>query len=289
LKKIDPAFVFAGLGFALLWASASTAGKFGLQSVEPLTFFTIRFLVAGVLLLIVAHALWKHPLPRGVEWRQIAIFGAFNTALYLGIFILVLRFVAAGITTMAIAINPLMIGILSAIVMKRKVLVREWVSILLGMLGVAIATYPLLQTGHSTLGGVLLIVLCMLMYSIGAVYYASVKWQLPRITINGWQVLFGGLMLVPFAWLLHQEGNQFDTRFWISLAWLIVPVSILAVQLWLRLLKDDAVRASLWLFLCPVFGFMYATFLLHEPFTLHTAIGATLVIVALYIGQFVKK
>ncbi|MFM8739139.1 MAG: DMT family transporter, partial [Cytophagales bacterium] len=160
MKKIDLAFVFTGLGFALLWASASTAGKFGLQSVEPLMFFTIRFLVAGVLLLTVAHLVWRHPLPSGREWLQIAIFGAFNTALYLGIFILALRFVAAGITTMAIAINPLMIGILSAIAMKRKVLLREWVSILLGMLGVAIATYPLLQTGHSTVGGVLLIVLC---------------------------------------------------------------------------------------------------------------------------------
>mgnify|MGYP002654466848 CR=1 FL=1 len=166
---------------------------------------------------------------------------------------------------------------------------REWLSILLGMVGVGIATFPLLQTGHSTVGGVLLIVLCMLMYSIGSVYYASVKWQLPRMTINGWQVFMGGLMLLPFAFVLHRQGNVFDTRFWLALLWLIVPVSILAVQLWLRLLKDDAVRASLWLFLCPVFGFTYATFLLHEPFTIHTAVGAVLVMIALYIGQFVKK
>ena len=288
MKKPNLLFIATGFGFALLWASASTAGKFGLQSVEPLTFFTLRFLLAGILLLTIAHGIMRYALPQGKEWRQITLFGAFNTALYLGIFILALKFVAAGITTMAIALNPLMIGILSAALMKRKVLLREWVSILIGMVGVGIATWPLLQSGHSTVGGVLLIILCMLMYSIGSVYYASIKWQLQRLTINGWQVFIGGLMLLPLAWLLHRDTNNFDLRFWLSLAWLIIPVSIVAVQLWLRLLKDDAVRASLWLFLCPVFGFAYATFLLHEPFTIHTAVGAVLVMVALYIGQFRK-
>ena len=289
MKTLQLKYILTGIAFALLWASASTAGKFGLMSVEPLTFFTIRFLLAGVLLLFVAHIVLRHSLPSGNEWWQIALFGSFNTALYLGIFILALKYVAAGITTISIALNPLMISILSAVTMKRKVQGREWLSILLGMIGVGIATYPLLETGHSTLGGVLLMVVCMLMYSIGSVYYTSVKWQLPRMTINGWQVFMGGLMLLPFAFVLHRQGNVFNSRFWLALLWLIVPVSILAVQLWLRLLKDDAVRASIWLFLCPVFGFTYATFLLHEPFTIHTAIGAMLVMIALYIGQLVKK
>jgi len=227
-------------------------------------------------------------LPTGIEWWQVAVFGAFNTALYLGIFIIALKNVAAGITTMAIALNPLLIGILSSQTMKRKVLWREWISIFIGMLGVAIATLPLLKTKHATVSGVLLIVLCMLMYSIGSVYYASVKWKLQRTTINAWQVFIGGLMLLPFAWIYESGTNSFDLKFFLSLGWLVIPVSIGAVQLWLRLLKDDAVRASIWLFLCPIFGLTYATILLNEPFTLLTALGAALVLTALYIGQRVR-
>lgn len=230
----------------------------------------------------------RYSLPSGKEWWQVTVFGALNTALYLGIFIIALQYVAAGITTMAIALNPLIIGVLSAQVMKRKVLPREWLSILIGMAGVGVATLPLLQTKHATISGVLLIVLCMLMYSIGSVYYASVKWKLERTTINGWQVFIGGLMLLPFAMFVGDGNNTFDFKFWLSLIWLVIPVSIGAVQLWLRLLKDDAVRASLWLFFCPMFGLLYATLLLHEPFTILTAIGAVLVIIALYIGQMKK-
>jgi drug/metabolite transporter (DMT)-like permease len=62
-------------------------------------------------------------------------------------------------------------------------------------------------------------------------------------------------------------------------------VSILAVQLWLRLLKTDAVRASLWLYLCPIFGFLYSAILMGEPVTIYTIVGTGLVMVALYVGQ----
>lgn len=288
-QKTDWTFLVTGVGFALLWASASAAGKFGLRSVEPLTFFTIRFLAAGAILLFVSHLALRYPLPAGSEWWQVTVFGFFNTALYLGIFIVALQHVAAGITTLAIALNPLLISILSAGFMRRKVAAKEWLSIAIGMAGVAVATYPLLQTNHATLGGILLIALCMLMYSIGSVFYASVPWKLQRLVINGWQVFLGGLMLLPFALIFTQHQNTFDANFWFSLGWLIVPVSIVAVQLWLRLLRDDAVRASIWLFLCPVFGLIYATLLLHEPFSGFTLAGLILVMAAIYLGQVMNK
>jgi len=68
LKNLDAKYILTGITFALFWASASTAGKFGIQSVEPLTFFTIRFLAAGVLLLVFSHMIMRYSLPTGIEW-----------------------------------------------------------------------------------------------------------------------------------------------------------------------------------------------------------------------------
>lgn len=282
-------FVFAGFLFSILWASASVAGKFGLQSAEPLTLFTIRFLLAGAILLGYVIVTKKWQTPTRQEWIQLTIFGAFNTTLYLGIFIIALGDVAAGITALMLALNPLLISVLSAIWMKRPVAMREWLSIALGMTGVSIATYPLLEDGYATIWGVALLVLSMLTYSIGAVYYASVKWNLGRSVINGWQVLIGGLLLLPFTLFFEGGGTHYNTTFWLSIAWLIIPVSIGAVQLWLFLLKEDAVKASLWLFVCPIFGLLYSTWLLDEPFTFYTAGGALLVLVSLYVGQNRQK
>ena len=277
--------LLAGFLFAILWASASIAGKFGLRSAEPLTLFTIRFLLAGAILLAYVAISGKWQRPSKKEWLQITIFGAFNTALYLGIFIVALGDVAAGITALMIALNPLLISLLSSLWMRRPVAVREWISITLGMIGVATASFPLFEDGYATLSGILLLLLSMLTYSIGAVYYASVKWNLNRSVINGWQVLIGGLLLLPFTLIFEKGNSHYDLQFWLSIGWLVVPVSIIAVQMWLYLLKEDAVKASLWLFVCPIFGLLYSTWLLGEPFTVYTAGGALLVLVSLYIGQ----
>lgn len=255
------------------------------MSSEPLTLFTFRFLVAGLLLLAFSLFQESPRLPKGREWWQVTLFGALNTTLYLGIFIIALKEVAAGITTLLLALNPLLISLFTSAWSKRKIALREWISIVIGMIGVSIATFPLVQNGYASVLGLCLLVVCMATYSMGAVYYSSVNWTLSRTTINGWQVLIGGLLLLPFT--LYFEGNtsHFDTRFWLSLGWLVIPVSIGAVQLWLYLLKEDAVKASLWLFLCPVFGLAYASLLLNEPFTLYTVFGAALVLVSLYWGQ----
>jgi hypothetical protein len=57
------------------------AGKFGLLSTEPLTLFNIRFLSAGILLLILSLFQEKPRLPVKSEFSQLTIFGALNTAL----------------------------------------------------------------------------------------------------------------------------------------------------------------------------------------------------------------
>lgn len=277
--------VLIGVLFAFLWASASTAGKFGLRSAEPLFLFTIRFLLAGGIMLLFSSFISRERFPLKSEWKPLLIFGLFNTTLYLGIFILALQYVTAGITSLAIALNPLLISLMSAALLKRKVNTEEWLSIFIGITGVSIAVYPLIAGDHVTITGMLLLFLCMLTYSYGSVYYSSVEWKLSRLAINAWQVFLGGLMLSPFMLFLHEGQNHLDINFWLSELWLIFPVSVVSVQLWLWLLKTDPVKASLWLFLCPIFGQVVSTILLGEPFSGLTVLGTVLVLASLYIGQ----
>jgi drug/metabolite transporter (DMT)-like permease len=247
--------------------------------------FTIRFFGAGLVLLAYVHGIGRSRLPKGKEWKELTIFGAFNTAIYLGVFVFALQQVTPGITTLALALNPLFISILSSLWMKRRVNVREWLCIALGIAGVALAAYPLLLHSHATPLGLVLLAISMVAYSSGSVYYSSVTWSLSRTAINAWQVFIAGILVLPFMFLFHARENHFDLRFWCSLLWLIFPVSILAVQLWLRLLRADAVRASLWLYICPIFGFLYAYMLLDEPVSVFTGAGTVLVMASLYLGQ----
>lgn len=277
-----------GFIFAAFWASASVAAKFGLRSVEPLVLFQIRFFVAGLVMIAYSLFIQKDRLPRGKEWKELTIFGLFNVTLYLSFFVLGVNEVAAGIGTLATAVTPLFITIISSVWLGKSVRKNDWLAVFLGIVGIGIATFPLLQNSYATPLGLFYMFLCILSYSVGTLYYAKIDWKLSRTAINGWQVLLGGILMLPATFLLHHQENNFDVTFWFSLLWLVFPVSILAVQLWLYLLRIDAVKASLWLFLCPIFGFIYATILLDEPLSWHTYLGTILVIVGLYLGQKTK-
>ena len=274
-----------GLLFAALWASASAAAKFGLRSVEPLVLFQVRFLAAGIIMLAYSFLIQKDRLPKGKEWREVTLFGVLNVTLYLSFFVLGIKEVAAGIGSLSTATNPLFISILSAFWIGRQVKRAEWTAVFLGLVGVAVATYPLFQKSYATPLGLFYMFLSMLSYSVGTIYYSNIDWKLSRTAINGWQVFIGGILMLPLTFLLHKKPNHYDLNFTLSVLWLTLPVSVFAVQLWLYLLKVDPVKASLFLFLCPIFGFIYAYFLLDEPITYHTFIGTALVIAGLYIGQ----
>jgi len=79
--------------------------------------------------------------------------------------------------------------------------------------------------------------------------------------------------------------NNFDIKWIGAVLWLAIPVSIFAVQLWLYLLRDNPVKASFWLFLCPVSGFIIAALLMKEPISAYTFSGVGFVIAGLYLVQ----
>jgi drug/metabolite transporter (DMT)-like permease len=278
----------SGIFFAALWASASVATKFGVAVAPPLVLACTRFLFAGVLMLAFTYIFLpsKSRLPRKREWKQLFIFSVLNTSLYLGAFVLAIQHVSAGIGSLSTATNPLFIMVFSAIWLKRKIKWVEIVGLLFGLAGVLLACYPLLHSGYATGTGLFILLIGMLSVSAATVYYSAIQWKLPNLVINGWQVLMGGLTLLPIALLSSDiSTGQYNAQFWGSVFWLIIPVSVIALQLWFYLVKIDAVRASLWLFLCPPFGFVFSHTILGEPISWHTFVGTGLVVGGLYLAQ----
>ncbi|MEO6914747.1 MAG: EamA family transporter [Chitinophagaceae bacterium] len=277
-----------GILFAALWASASVATKFGVRSADPLILANIRFMIAGSLMIGYTYLLYpgKYPLPKKNNWKPLAIFALLNTTIYLGAFVLAIKKVSAGIGSLSTATSPLFIMLFSALWMKRRLKWFEVAGIILGLTGVLIVSWPLLKGSHASVEGLFILLVAMISVSVATVYYTSVDWRLPNIVINGWQVLIGGLFLLPFTIFAADFNNAtLDLNFWLSVFWLIIPVSVVALQLWFYLVKIDAVQASLWLFLCPIFGFVYAYILLKEPITWYTWIGTAAVISGLYLAQ----
>jgi probable blue pigment (indigoidine) exporter len=280
-------WIAAGIVFALLWASASTATKIGLSAAQPLVIAEVRFIIAAMLMLVFSHVIKRQQLPSGKEWKYLTVYGFLNITVYLGCYVVAMQQVTAGVGALSVATNPLFISFLSSFFLKKKLSQSVIIAIILGTLGVVIASLPQLKQATVTAAGLLLLLFSMLAYSAGAIYFSAKEWNgLSLFTINGWQTLIGGILLLPFAVCnYHNNYNHFSFTFWTSVLWLAIPVSVFAVQVWLWLLKTNTVKAGLWLFLCPVFGFAIAAWLMHDVISNYTITGVLLVMAGLFLAQ----
>ena len=283
--------IFAGILFAFLWASASTATKIGLHAAQPFVISIFRFVIAGSIMLFISHILMAKRLPQKKEWIQISIYGLFNITFYLGLYVVAMQKVSAGLGSLAVATNPVFIVLISAIWLSHKIKIKNIISLFLCFIGVFLAAYPLLQSSFATPGGILILVASMIAYSLGTIYYSKQNWNgLHILTINGWQTIIGAVFLIPVLWITYQSNlNVFNSDFWFSTSWLAIAVSIGAVQFWLYLLKINPIKASYWLFLCPIFGFLIAYFMVNEPLTLYTLFGVIFVIIGLYTSLSIDR
>jgi probable blue pigment (indigoidine) exporter len=279
--------IVAGIAFAFLWSSASTATKIGLKSAQPFVISIFRFFIAGSIMLVITHLFLSKRLPSKKEWLQIAIYGFLNISFYLGLYVIAMQQVSAGLGSLAVATNPVFIALMSAVWLSHKIKFQNIASLALCFIGVVLAAYPLLENSFATPAGIALLLTSMIAYSLGTIFYSRVNWNdLHILTINGWQTIIGGVFLLPILWITYQPNkNNFDFQFWTSVGWLAIPVSIGAVQFWLYLLKNNPIKASYWLFLCPIFGFIIAHFMMKEPVSLYTLFGVGFVIGGLYIIQ----
>jgi probable blue pigment (indigoidine) exporter len=281
--------VLIGILFAMLWASAAVATKFGIRTTDPLILANVRFLIGGSAMLGYVHILRREKLPERHIWRPLFCFAFLNTTVYLGAFVLSMKTVSAGIGSLATAIGTLFVVIIAAFCLKRKLRWFEILGVFVGLIGSITAIWPTFQNSHASFSGLLILLLGVISISVASVFYTRIDWQLPALVFNGWQVMIGGILLLPFTLIFADfKNSQFDITFWLGVGWLIVPVSVIGLQFWFYLLKQDAVRASLWMLLCPVFGFIYASILLQEPLTWHTFVGTAFVIAGLTVAQLEK-
>ncbi len=275
-----------GLLFVFLWASASTAAKYGFQGQPPLTVLSVRFAIAAAMMLIWSYGIRRNSaLPRGRQWWQLAIIGLTNSTLFLGAAWLSLREVSVGLYSLFLATMPFLVAILSSLWLSRRVTRNEWLGIAVAAVGLTVVVAPSLATSTATWQGLALLVIAMLNQAIGSVYLKRAGLLLPSTIINTWQLVLGLIFLLPVAVPLNAGATlQITPQLVGGLVWSIVMVSVIANALLFTLQKRDPLRASTWLLLAPVFSYLQAALVLGEPIRAFDVVGAVLVVAGLILS-----
>jgi drug/metabolite transporter (DMT)-like permease len=275
-----------GLLFVFLWASASTAAKYGFQTQPPLTVLSIRFAIAAAMMLMWSYGIRRNTAkPHGKQWLQLTIIGLTNSTLFLGAAWLALRDVSVGLYSLFLATMPFLVAVLSSFWLSRRVTRNEWLGIAIAAAGLVVVAAPSLAASTATWQGLSLLVIAMLNQAIGSVYLKRVALPLPSTVINTWQLILGLIFLLPFAVALNGDATlQATPQLVGGLAWSILMVSVIANALLFTMQKRDPLWASTWLLLAPVFSYLQAALVLGEPIRAFDAAGSALVVAGLIIS-----
>lgn len=259
--------------FVVMWATGFIVARLSAPHVEPLTFLTIRFAIAGTALAAIASATgsrWPDPTRAG----HALIAGVLLHGLYLGpVYWAVAHGLPAGISALIAGLQPLLTALLAGRFLGERTGPLQWLGVALGFAGLILVLWPKLGL-DITPATVAVCFIGTLAITIGTIYQKRYATGIDLASGGAWQYA-GGFLVVAIG-ALFLEDFRFDaTRdAWIALAWSVVALSIGAISLLMLLIRHgDVSRVSGLIFLVPGVAAAMAFVLFGETLTPVQIIG----------------
>jgi drug/metabolite transporter (DMT)-like permease len=280
----------AGL-FVLLWSTGFIGAKLGVPHADPLTFLALRFLLATALLLGLALAT-RAPWPR--DPRQIlhlCVAGILLHAVYLGsVFTAISLGVEAGVSALIVGTQPVLVAALVGMLLGERVTGRQWLGLVLAMIGVTLVVWRKLGAGHGTLEGVALCLLGLCGITAATIYQKRFCGAMDLRSGSVIQYAAAASACSLGALLFEDMRVEWTGDFIIALAWLVLLLSLGAVSLlyWL-IRRGEASRVSSLFFLVPPVTALVAWPVFGETFGPLALAGMVLTVVGVALVNLEKK
>ena len=210
-----------------IWGSTYIVTTEILPPDRPFTAALLRALPAGLLLV-----LYSRYLPRRSEWPRLLVLAALNIGFFQALLFVAAYRLPGGLAAVVGAIQPLLVmGLVWSMDQQRPASVAVAASVV----GIAGMAALLLAPGASwdPIGVTAAFVGTACMAS-GT--YLTRRWRptVPLLAFTGWQLLIGGLFLLPVAWLIDPPLPQLSPLQWLGYAYLSLFGALLAYVLWFR-------------------------------------------------------
>lgn len=284
-----PRLALVGGLFSLVWSSAFIAGKIGMTATGPLTLLSLRFLLAGALLVPLYFWLGggrrQAPADRSALRAALAA-GVLTNAVYLGLAYTGMRTVPAGLTAILASTSPLWTAALAALWLREPFGWRGALGLLAGFTGVVWIMGGRAQAavgdGVDSLGAALILAGTLALAASTLLNRRAVAGGLDPVRIALIQLPASGLVLLPLAWWHEGLAIQFNGAFFGSLAYQAAVVSIGTTLMLLWLVRHGgAARAGGFHLLNPLFATLLAMAILGEAVPVTDLLGAVPIVAGL--------
>ena len=277
-----------GLAFALMWSSAFTSARIIVAGGPPLTSFSVRFLISGLIAVGIALALGQSWRLSKSQARATLIFGICQNALYLGLNFVAMQTVEASLAAIIASTMPLLVAFAGWLLFGDKIRPLGFFGLVAGVVGVALIMGSRLQAGVD-LYGVALCVAGVIALTLATMSVRGASSGGNFLMVVGLQMLVGSALLGVFG--LSFEDLTIDWSWQLVVAFIyttLVP-GLAATLVWFLLVnRIGPVRAATFHFITPFFGVAIAALLLGEvlrPLDLLGVLVITLGILAVQLSK----
>ncbi len=278
-----------GIVFALMWSSAFSSARIIVASAAPLGALSIRFLISGLIGILIARWLGQNFHLTKAQWKATIVFGIFQNALYLGLNFFAMQTIEASLASIIASSMPLMVAFAGWVIFREHLSSLGALGLFLGFFGVVVIMGERIKIGVDTFG----IILCILGAAALTIATLAVRGASASgnvLMIVGLQMIVGSICLGLVSLVFEDMSVTWSWPFALAFIYTTLVPGLLATFIWFNLVnRIGAVKAATFHFLNPFFGVLIANIILDEVVTFRDFIGVFIITGGILAVQLSKQ
>ena len=255
----------------ITWGLGFTLAKIGMEQFPALLIMTIRFGIAGLILVWFTKPPWGH-------MREIFVVALIGSTIQYGLTYNGLKGIDASTAAILVQLEGPILAIMGAFLLKEKLGITRALGMGLAFIGVLIIVGEPRLDGH--LDSVILLIAGSAVWAVAQIMISRLK-DLSGITILAWvaimatpQMFVASLLIEDGQWLAITTASFID---WSIILYLALIMTVLGYSVWYHLLSSvDVSKVSPFLMLLPITSIIAGIVLLDEKLTSSMILGGLL-------------
>lgn len=286
---MDIRSILMGLAFVAMWSSAFTSARIIVASAPPVSALALRFLISGLLGVMIARMLgqtWRLTPP---QWRATIIFGVCQNALYLGLYFVAMQTIEASLAAIIASTMPLLVALAGWVVFRERLPRLATIGLVAGFIGVVIIMGNRLSGGVD-MYGLTLCIIGVLALTVATLAVRGATSGGNFLMVVGLQMLMGSAVLGVVAVSTEQLVIDWNWQLIEAFAYTTLVPGLAATLVWFLLVERiGATRAATFHFLNPFLGVAIAAVILSEPLQIYDVIGVAVIMGGILAVQLSKR
>jgi drug/metabolite transporter (DMT)-like permease len=271
---------------ACLWGPSFLLIKIAVGQASPLAVATLRILSGSCILIIVLKL-------RGTKvdmnWdlaKKFMVSGFFNMSLPYILIASGEQYIDSALAGILNGLTPFFALLFVTIGSREERLsTRKIIGVVLGFAGLCVLLFPHFRDRNmASLTGVLLVTVAAACYGWATVYTKKNLVGLPPLVAPAFQLLMGGILLIPVLLIFGEPGRilKAEFSFWLAIASLSLFGTALAYFLYFKIIENtEATFVALVTYIVPIISIALGILVLNEHITWSSAIGAVIILASI--------